>query len=295
MTELSAIARDVDFKPFLDAVVESSRRSRFILYLIIIDIIASFGLIQNYQPSWMSTRVLLYQHIYECWEANYAPPTCTAVRKLMEDSSIARKNGKRPSIPFALPDRIGGTDFDSNKSESIRQFREHLNALIRKRADALVVQLPILGITFDINDLGLVSGSALLILLSLFRSVQIAEADNLRRADRRAPDDHSRELILMAQVLSRPKANPRLSWVLNRITFLVPILVYGRIVCFDFRTQALGTALSSGTYTRILVMIEVVLLVAVALMSWYACSDKIKVDRVVRTIHDRVGPFPGDL
>src|SRR5262249_8242866 len=121
---ISEIARDIDFGPFLAAVDASARRSRVLLYLLIITLVASFARLQVDDADWMTGRVTKLQDIYTCWEGNYAAAGCEDYRKVMEQSDQARREGKRPMMPFPLPDRATLTDADLTKNEQVRQFRE---------------------------------------------------------------------------------------------------------------------------------------------------------------------------
>ncbi|MBV8213397.1 MAG: hypothetical protein JOZ08_09265 [Verrucomicrobia bacterium] len=141
------------------------------------------------------------------------------------------------------------------------------------------MRLPLLGIAFDINDLGVIGGLVLTALLYVLAASIRRETLNLDLAMKRAFKSDARanlDLLLMAQVLSpAPSKMPesqrllflrvRLpNFALFLIVTILPIVVQTFVCAFDWKTMPVGSALTSTEAERNLCLIETAVTVLVA-------------------------------
>lgn len=141
--------------------------------------------------------------------------------------------------------------------------KEFYSALMKSYVDnTFTIKVPFFGITFDVNDLGLLSGFAFLILLILFRFSLMREYENTYLAFEAVEDDKEilvpfYNLLSMRQVLTIPpilKPIPgmqhregfRWATIIPKILSFLPFGTLTVVVINDFLTQNIGDILSSG-------------------------------------------------
>ena len=148
------------------------------------------------------------------------------------------------------------------------ELKGYIDSLLHERLDKVIfVEIPGLGVTFDINDLGNFCGIAYLLLLSLLVFSLMREHENLylamfkvrrlhdhrkSKSDGESTANYLYHALAMSQVLNSPPtlAQWAPSWVktevLNAI-FLVPALVQGYIIFINWRTLSLVRIFNADT------------------------------------------------
>jgi hypothetical protein len=95
----------------------------------------------------------------------------------------------------------------TDRTEALRELSYQIDRLIIQRTENLAIRFPILGLVMDMNDLGLMSGITLFVLMYIFLLVLTREEENVNRAKDKAMQSNNKddlELLLMVQVFSAP-------------------------------------------------------------------------------------------
>ncbi len=162
--------------------------------------------------------------------------------------------------------------------------------------NAVVMRMPILGLAFDVNDLGLFSGISFVVLmimlifslsryheslfLSLWKVRQICK-DERRPCDRGSEANLVYHSLAMAQVFSKPPSLARPTGgggrSLSRIILIVPLLIQGLIFWHDSNTMDIGQMFNDqSTATSIgaqLFCIAVVLILTLICLAYTRSSE----------------------
>lgn len=235
-------------RDYLDAAGDAAKRARFVIVVIVITSILTFaGFLNSLQVHWMVQRI-----------------QATANDKGLQDA-------QRSYVATKFPQIKDQTTFDNTK-------KEFYSALIKSYVDnTFTIKVPFFGITFDVNDLSLLSGLAYFILLILFRFSLMREYENTHLAFEAVGDKDNMvsfyNLLAMRQVLTIPpvlKPIPRTQhdegfrWatVIPKVLSFLPFVTLTIVVIHDFRTQHIGDILSSG-HTLFLYVASVTLCVLV--------------------------------
>ena len=219
---------EVDFKLYLDAVNTSSQRSRNILYVLIITIMAAAcAFRQVEEPDWEDARFFRVREAYQFLTREPFSDelmTCDQFNRLPERESLnyaARLLNYAPSDParhaadqgqqlvndirlhFKSSKTPVATSHSDDPQSQLQALRNEMDELRKVSLQTLYVSLPLLGIHIDSNDLALLASAAFSVVLYLLASSFRRERLNLRVArDRAKANPANMELLLMAQVLS---------------------------------------------------------------------------------------------
>ena len=119
-------------------------------------------------------------------------------------------------------------------------------------SNTFTIKVLFFGITFDVNDLGLIGGVSFIILLLLFRFSLGRELDNLvlsfeeAKKDKELPTFYN--LLAMRQVLTVPPTAGResvaLIMVIPKLLSFLPLIVLTVVIAHDFMTYDLGAAIN---------------------------------------------------
>lgn len=188
-------------------------------------------------------------------------------------------NGKVPSDSNGSPN-IAWYE-DQAKEEFKRadeMYRVRYQAFLVSASRALVdtrfmVRVPFFGITFDINDLGSLSGIGLMTLLALFRFSISSELENLKLSFRHVRQQGKLaefyRLLSMKQVLTTPHLPEReIGWFhtyVPKLLYFLPLLVYLSVVLHDIDTNNLGNQIDNVRTFLVLATDIIFLLIIIAL------------------------------
>jgi hypothetical protein len=201
----------------------------------------------------------------------------------MKDSYVATKLG-----PYPEPPLYSGKELDEARKLYRERFLNMYAALSRGYVEnALSVRVPFFGITFDVNDLGIMGGISFLVILVWLRFCISREVDNLRlsfeEADRLGKGKEFYTLLAMRQVLTTPRTR-----YLKRSKFLVvapkiivwaAFMVHIGVVIHDFNTRDLAIGLKLGRY-QLTMIAEVLLAIPLFVLSVMVTKRLIRMDRV---------------
>ena len=268
---------------FVEAMRTSSDRARYAFYVVVVATVLIFITNHNiHEDSWPRRRLdKWYQYAREPGRWYQSPPK-TAGRNGSRIDAIKAAYKRDASDWYDPPEYLGSGDpnrLKAVRAEYTKQFASR----------AIFTTSPIPGVSIDINDLGLMSGIALVLLLLVLVMTIAREHENLQlslyKVRRVCAEDKeasqrgdSRANILyhtlaMTQVLNAPPTLAR--WgrhgVLHylRLVFLAPALVYSWVFWTEWRTQYIA-ALYGIDNTRILIfeLAMTVTLFALGLAAW---------------------------
>jgi hypothetical protein len=257
-----SIVEHLEISHYISVFNGSSGRVRYVVFIIIVFSIAMLVAQWNTTaPSWVSRR-------YEFW------------RRL--DAELAR-------LPQAEADRRV-VEKTRRRILTREELHELLSEYRKQRVERVsIAELPGLGVHFDINDLGLFSGIAYILLLTLLLFCLMREYENLYLALFKVRRLHLRtgatgggesaanflyHALAMGQVFASPptlaqwKPHP-LKKATHYFVFMVPIVVQGYIVLANYAT--VGIALSYGAAATVMIpqyvlLAGIITLSALALM-----------------------------
>jgi len=233
-----------ELREYVDAFKTSSDRARYALYFVVIATILigiSNNNIQN--SSWPLRRLDTW---YKMAKPNLQNQTA--------NTPVIPGTGRPPaSLESNIPKTIARGNPERlriAREEYHRQFISH----------AILTSSPIPGVWIDANDLGLVGGIALLLLMSVLFFCVAREHENLYLALYRvrslceldgymsgsSPANLLYHALAMRQVLSFPPtlARWRSRGVLGHFgfVFLLPVLVYSWLIWTNFKTREVGSS-----------------------------------------------------
>jgi len=269
MDEYTGYIRD-----YVQAATESSARSRRILVLLLIASILVFIAFWNQcDSSWARTHV------------QWAEEIETLIRQRQDQALPKQLSDKQKRI------LARAEDYHIENTGDAQHFHEHLLDLMAERI--IYVRIPILGIEFDINDLGIFSGITLTVLLLWCRFSLWHEKRNLELCMNESTSENRKSVyryLAMRQLLTIPPKladePPTKIWgFLVLVLFCLPALVYSLVVGDDVLFSG-GLPKMKGLATELICEI-LFLVVIVALTS--LCVQ------LLLAIHETWGRFVEDV
>jgi hypothetical protein len=195
------IDMNLDMNHYLDATTQATRRARgTILILVTASVLIFASLLNSLKHEWTRQRL--------------------------------ERIGKEPYGVY-VNDLIGPRkDGDAERKQ---RYEALYTAAVREFVDtAFIVHVPLLGFSFDVNDLGLVGGSGFIVLLSMLLFSLKRELSNLITSFGEAKRQHQLrvfyDLLAMEQVLTVPEGLqiPRSLFlrVVPKVILCIPAAVY---------------------------------------------------------------------
>jgi hypothetical protein len=147
--------------------------------------------------------------------------------------------------------------------------------------------VPFFGFSFDVNDLGILGGTAFLVILGCFRFFISREVDNLKmsfeEARRLGKLRDFYHILAMKQVFTAPQTQHNKPKLFLRFTpkFIcwLPLLVYIAVTSNDLGTAAIGDMLERGRY-RLLITVETITLISLFTLSWMVTKRLLQLDHL---------------
>jgi hypothetical protein len=261
-TPAQKIAAEADFRPYLEAVIAASQRTRFTIYVLIAALLIIITTFRNTDyPDWVNSRLMRLQIADACLQDNNQSDDCAKAVDYAKEF-MAGDSGAEEMRKLYFDKGLGpGLDLQ-------------IEELIKQRTQALTIHLPFFGLAIDINDLGLAGGLFLAPILFVLYASLGSEMDNVKRAERKARKikdegmrDDNLELLLMAQLLASPsKGNTGVSKGIYVLLLLVA--AFHLYVCFDdLRTLPIAINLEGWGVAIVETVIEWVAFTLVLLLS----------------------------
>ena len=248
------MSQNLTLRDYLDAAGDAAKRTRFVIVVIVItSILTLAGFLNSLQAHWMVQRI----------------------QKTVNDPGLTERDRSYVATKFPLV--TSPEAFESTK-------KEFYSALMKSYVDnTFTIKVPFFGITFDVNDLSLLSGLAFFILLTLFRFSLMREYENTHLAFEAAPEKELvsfYNLLAMRQVLTIPpvlrpiprtqhQGGFRWATVIPKFLSFLPVITLTIVIYNDFKTQHIGDILDSG-HTLFLYVASVTLC-ALVLVTTVSC------------------------
>lgn len=239
------IENSLDVQDYLDATSDASKRTRTVtIILVVASIVVWVGLLNSLQGHWMLRRMVNLADIHgEYTESKLgAYPDSTKFGNLATYRRAVELYEER--------------------------YRDLCAAISRAYVEnSLIIRVPFLGISVDVNDLGLLGGTSLLIILGCFRFCLSREIDNLKlsfeEAERLDKLSEFYHLLAMRQVFTIPTTRhiKRTNFLLvtPKLICWLPLGVHLLVVANDvWKTAWIGDTLNHLRF-KILMGIEIIL------------------------------------
>jgi hypothetical protein len=187
----------IEVQDFLQAVIESSKRTRFVIITsIIASVLVLVGLINSIKHQWMLERVWEFSNPKSDYLESKLGPPPRQMDFLVNGTAGNATNAVLHSYSEAM-------------SEYSRGYHSFYDALVKSYVDNLTTKVPVFGFGIDANDLGLIGGLAFIVILVMYRFSLKREINNLKIAcDEAMRLGQAREfyyLLAMHQVFREPE------------------------------------------------------------------------------------------
>jgi len=284
---------------YIDATASAATRSREIIIIMTTASILIFGAFWNSrQGGWFNRRVEATRDAMqvlnlrlEAQQPGVAPERRAEIRKLLTAKSFKRASEY----------------LDVRGITSKEQLSNFLNALEQHQVNHVVsLQIPFIGAVFDVNDLGLLGGVTLVILVIWLRFALWRELHNLSLTFNEATFHHEPrlcyELLSMRQLLTVPPTLAHHETIMKahviwsffaRAIIAIPWLVHALVVGHDLDSLKWGMTVSpmaTATCTAVSILLNFIL--AAVTLSCFALATR--VERRWRAIATLVEKAPRD-
>lgn len=236
--------KTIKIKDLVQSVDVSSSRARTATYVLAVTSLIVFSAFWNVHPGgWLKERVKVAR------EAE----TFVAAKKQWPLTKKAEEKIHQDLVAALVEDR--GLD----REGAARNYREQLESLLYKQS--YQVKIPFFGVSYDINDLGLLGGFAFFVVLMILRFSLARELANLKLAFREAEKKKELadcyKLLSMGQVLTVPPhtgvSGTYFTKNLPKILYVLPAIIQSFIIYNDISTLDIG--LTFSRYNAILAII----------------------------------------
>lgn len=263
------IANTLDLKDYLETTGNASKRTRLATIVLVVACVLSFvGFLNSLRAGWMLGRL----HAAKDPHHDY----------------VKQKLGFDPEV----------TD---------QRYIDFYNSLSRAYIEnAMIVRIPFFGASFDINDLGLLSGIGFVTILLMLRFSLRNEMVSLNLAFKAAMEvgkndpkqlEAFYDLLAMRMVLTLPNMeHASVSWdmpraevlpTISKLIYFSPFIVYSFLGCQDYITQDIGNSLNPFRTTFLLIYTFLFWISILALSVW--CYQTLgKIDGNWRTFWEKI-------
>jgi uncharacterized membrane protein len=255
-----------DIKDYLEASADASKRTiTIVIVMVVASVVVFTGLLNSSQSQWMGLRMR----------------GLADVRSHYTQSSL----GHYPERQNFRNDQ----EFNDAKRMFESRYLELSEGVVKAYLDTLSIHVPFFGFSFDMNDLGLLGGIGLVVILTCYQFFLSRELNNLQMSfeeARKLGMDHFAEfykLLAMRQVFTIPMTK-----YIRRSKFLVvtpklltwlPLIIYLGVVVSDVRTTAVTVTLLTFR-VRLLFMSEFLALIFMSILCSHITIRLIRMDRL---------------
>lgn len=257
-----------EFEPYLDAVTRSGERTRLVMYVVLLVLFFVGCGIRDFDwPSWDEQRLHVMLYNYGCVTGSV--PADSACAHLLADYADQ-------GLDFGTP--VGGDPAAGNlqRDLALKVYERRIIELMKKDLRGYALEIPLFGVYLDGNDLWLVSGVLMSLLLLILTAHIEREFANYEKAAKACPNDSCRDLLVMAQIFALPgERRQRMSWTW-RTTFIalysLPALLNLYVVRSDFteRNYAFNVRMIGPDWVHLEYALRVVTVLSVAYLC-YRC------------------------
>lgn len=331
---------DSQVKHYIQALKGASARISYVMIAAtVVSIFAIIGLINSLENGWFSSRLELARAAAMVWESGSTDSNNTIDDMKMEVSEI--DGSQEIESEFQTQKRVGsitptanmenaprsGSNIDPDlKIRAIMWIEQHNITSIAEIEDiilifeevwvhsATILHVPILGIVFDINDLGMITGISFVILMimlvfsisryheNLFLSIWFVRDISKKEEEPIAPESMANLVyhsLAMTQIFNNPPTLARYkakgsAWPLKVVFITIPI-IQGAIFIHDISTIDIGQVYNTS-FTIISLLVQVISIIInaiIAYMCWhYVRASGIRWKRVFNKINPHLRRIP---
>lgn len=243
----------MDLSYYLESTDAAAKRTRLsVIVLVVACVLVAVSLLNSYQNSWIHQRIrtLADKKAYAAYKLGYASTPDETFQPTAEQQT------------------------------SIDEFSRCLICAYVERS--FVIKVPFFGVAFDMNDLGLLAGFGLIVLLAILLYNLRSEIVSLRvgfdAARQRDQLGSFYDVLASRRVFTTPilrepfhvPARAALMVHLPRAIVFLPLLAYGALLYNDVRTIIVGIAISPA-HTLVLIIYTTaffILISALSVVSW---------------------------
>ena len=206
-----------EFQPYIEAVVRSGDRTRIILYVtLLVLFFIGCGIRDFAWPSWDEQRLRVMLENYGC---------VTGTGPHSDDCAGLLADYADQGLIFGTPgDTIAPgaakTTADAQRELALDVYQRRIIELMKKDLHGYALEIPLFGVYLDGNDLWLVSGVLVSVLLLILFAHLERELVNYEKAAAACPNDGCRDLLVMAQIFALPGEKPSASSPARRLFFI---------------------------------------------------------------------------
>lgn len=270
---------------YLEAAGDASRRSRItVLIMVTACVLSLVGFWNSRQGSWIMKRIQVAQNALDWFSFPDSLKKTISEEEIAFPDSVKKeilnglKHNRLPlGVELKLPDAIRiqlskGINFKSDDStrsiidqaaffisqrniRSKRQLQNMLDSLETARMQkVLIIEVPFFGVSFDLNDLGMVSGLTFLAIIMMLRFCLSRELRNLKYIFEVAKNQGAiaiyYDLLAMRQVFTVPRAKeyPKSQpyELLPKFLIFLPLGVHFVVIGHDLFSIDYGRSISEG-------------------------------------------------
>jgi hypothetical protein len=185
---------------YLEAATDASKRARFVTIAIVVaSVLVLVSVLNSWDYGWMSLRHDAFQH-----RTDYAlkkfPLLCRCKGEIDAQNKEyvcgQLKSDPRIVLYDNLDDGKHTLQLDNLCKEETTELHSFISALDGSAANTMyTVHVPFFGVVFDINDVGILAGIGLLVLLVLLRLALRSQIVSMRIGFRAAFDRHKEDVF----------------------------------------------------------------------------------------------------
>jgi len=275
---------------FIQNVENTSKNVRYIVVLMALASIISFiGIWNSMEANWMQKRIQFYDYQikwHNCFE-----------NKKLEDSLIKVHKTDKELVEKYY--KIKSYYSEHNYSEEVLKDLL-LNLKINSFQNIYLIKIPIIGVAFDINDIGLISGATFSIILIvllfsiIFKHNQVKKTYDIIKYSHDSNKIEYLKLLLMNQVLTNDKI--KMHDNINQfkkiiklrslplILYAVPAAIHIFIFIFDLSTLSQGELLNYN-YSIIICILSGFFSLLIIILTTFVFINLSRVDFIWKKIH----------
>jgi hypothetical protein len=240
----------LDLQDYLDATSDASKRTRTVLIVLVAASLLSLaGFLNSLESGWMLSRL----------------------HKISDTKSVY------------VADKLGYPPSNADDKRYLEFYAAVSRAYVES---AFTIRVPFFGFSFDVNDLGLLSGLGFMVILVLLRFSIRSEIVSLRLSFKAAAAEAKKDtaqfarfydLLAMRQVLTMPHVEDQKGWAEHRPVVLqalskglcfVPTVIYTLVAFHDFSTLKIGGVLDPTRTIYLIGYTPIFLIIIFALSIW---------------------------
>jgi len=274
----------LNVRDYLKTAEDAAKRSRTILIVLLVASVLTFmGFLNSMKANWMLHRIWALNDAGTFTEDSLNQSTLSQAEKDRILKGIKYRDARigYPPNPICGKEEFNKKEDEVQNEKALYQkkFDHFYTSLMNSYIEnSYTIRVPFFGVTFDINDLGVLGGAGLLIILFWYLIALMREIDNLRWSFKMAIArlgncgegiQNFYHLLAMGQVLTVPRMHGSKRLVVShtpKVFVILPVAVHWMVTKYDCSSLEIGFQIDLA-HTLLNVKIEVALLLAILLLT----------------------------